>query len=109
MHTYITPAQFDCIKPFFPSVKTTRPKKYSDYELLNGLLYILRTGSQWRNLPCEYPPWKSVYWFWKKLQISRTMMDRTPYTKHIFLLTEYVFFYAQYFSQSFNKQTHKRW
>jgi putative transposase len=68
MHTYISPAQFEFIKPFFPLVKTTRPKKYSDYDLLNGLLHLLRTGSQWRNIPSEYPPWKSIYWFWVKLQ-----------------------------------------
>jgi transposase len=70
MLTLITPAQFKYINSFLPVVKTRRPKKYSDYELFNGLLFLLRTGCQWRNIPSDYPPWKSIYWFWSKLQHS---------------------------------------
>lgn len=70
MLTLITPAQFELIKPFLPVVKPRRPKKYSDWDLLNGLLFLLRTGCQWRNIPSDYPPWKSIYWFWMKLNYS---------------------------------------
>jgi transposase len=70
MLTFVTPAQFEFIKPFFPVVKSRRPKKYSDYELFNGLLFLLRTGCQWRNISREYPPWRSIYWFWSKLNSS---------------------------------------
>jgi transposase len=96
MHTYITLAQFQHISTFLPIVKSTRPKKYSDYDLFNGLLYVLKTGSQWRNIPFEYPPWKSVYWFWSKLQHSGCLeailnftfqllhsRDTPLYTKHV--------------------------
>jgi transposase len=68
MHTFITPAQFEYINSFLPIVKSRRPKKYSDYEMLNGLLFLLRTGCQWRNIPSDYPPWKSIYWFWSKVK-----------------------------------------
>jgi transposase len=34
---------------------------YSKRELLNAMLYVLRTGCSWRHLPHEFPPWKSVY------------------------------------------------
>lgn len=38
-------------------------------EVLNGIFWILRTGSQWRNLSSEFPKWESVYYHfakWKK-------------------------------------------
>jgi len=34
-------------------------------EVVNAILYILRTGCQWRNLPHDFPPWGTVSWyFW---------------------------------------------
>ena len=38
----------------------TRPK-YPRREMLNAIFYILRTGCRWRDLPHDYPPWKTVY------------------------------------------------
>ncbi len=35
-------------------------------EILNAIFYILRTGCQWRYLPQEFPPWKTVYTYLKK-------------------------------------------
>lgn len=35
--------------------------KYSKREKLNAILYVLRTGCQWTDLPHDFPPWKSVY------------------------------------------------
>lgn len=52
---------------------------------MDALLYILRTGCQWRNLPSCFPHWQAVYWYfsqWKKQnvieQINRAVnqMDR---------------------------------
>jgi transposase len=30
--------------------------------MVNAMLWILRTGAPWRDLPAHYPPWKTVYW-----------------------------------------------
>ena len=30
------------------------------------MLYLLVTGCQWRALPAEFPPWKTVYWHWSR-------------------------------------------
>ena len=38
----------------------THPK-YPRREILNAVFYILRTGCRWRDLPHDFPPWKSVY------------------------------------------------
>jgi putative transposase len=42
-------------------VKGGRPPKYTKRELLDAILYVLRTGCQWRYLPHEFPNWKTVY------------------------------------------------
>jgi len=34
---------------------------HSKQELLNAILYVLRTGCSWRHLLHDFPPWKSVY------------------------------------------------
>lgn len=39
---------------------------------MDALLYIVRTGCQWRNLPPGFPKWQSVYWYfsrWKKSNV----------------------------------------
>ena len=38
-----------------------RRGKYPRQEMLNAILYVLRTGCQWTDLPHDLPPWKSVY------------------------------------------------
>lgn len=43
-----------------------RPLKHEKREILNAIFYVLRTGCQWRYLPQEFPPWKTVYTYFKK-------------------------------------------
>jgi transposase len=38
-----------------------RPPKVSHYQAFCGILYILRTGIPWRDLPLEYGQWHTVY------------------------------------------------
>src|SRR5512144_2802760 len=45
------------------------PITYQRREVVNALLYVARTGCQWRALPHDFPPWVTVYWYfrtWKK-------------------------------------------
>ena len=41
--------------------------KHSRREMLNAILYVVRTGCQWRALPHDFPPWETVYGFFRKL------------------------------------------
>ena len=35
-------------------------------EIVNAILYVVRTGCQWRMIPKEFPNWSTVYWnFWR--------------------------------------------
>jgi putative transposase len=46
--------------------------------VLNAILYVLRTGCQWRQLPSDFPHWKSVYtvfWRWRTAGIWKQIHD----------------------------------
>lgn len=57
----ITDEQWECIADLFPkAAKTGRPPR--DHRvILEGIFWILRTGSPWRDLPEEFGPWQTVY------------------------------------------------
>lgn len=43
-----------------------RPRKWATWLILNAILYVTRTGCQWRRLPRDFPPWQTVYgYFWR--------------------------------------------
>jgi transposase len=49
------------IAPLFPpSLTTGRPRKWALRLLLEAMLYLLRTGCQWRALPDAFPPYSTV-------------------------------------------------
>jgi len=57
----LTDDQWELIKDIFPPrAKTGRPP--SDRRMIvDGILWILRTGAPWRDLPDEYGPWATVW------------------------------------------------
>lgn len=57
-------AQLEALIP--PPKSGGRPAKYARRELVNGILYVLRTGSSWRLLPHDFPPWQSVYGYFRR-------------------------------------------
>ena len=57
----VTDTQWKEIKRFIP---VGNKSKYEKRELLNAVLYVVKTGCQWRNLPTDFPPWKAVYAFY---------------------------------------------
>ena len=38
-----------------------RPRKHALRRVVDALLYVVKTGCQWRQLPGDFPPWKSVH------------------------------------------------
>lgn len=60
--TDLTDGQWEIIEPFMPAPKKRGKKRQVDlHEVVNGILYISRTGCQWRNLPHDLPA-KSTVW-----------------------------------------------
>ncbi|MHA7961089.1 IS5 family transposase [Streptomyces sp. L500] len=45
-----------------------RPPEHDLSEIMNAILYIDRTGVQWRYLPHDFPPWETVYGYFAKWQ-----------------------------------------
>jgi putative transposase len=43
-----------------------RPRTVERREVVNALLYVLRTGCQWRYLPDGFPAWQTVYWYFAR-------------------------------------------
>ena len=58
----ITPEKFEEILPLLQSVRRrTKPTTVDLYEVFCAVLYLLRTGCQWRFLPSEFPKWRTVH------------------------------------------------
>ena len=63
----ITREQFEAIRPLLESIRQkTRPRTLDLYEVFCGLLYVLKTGCQWRALPRDFPKWTSVYKYFRQ-------------------------------------------
>ncbi|WP_425286998.1 transposase [Nitrosomonas communis] len=50
------------LKPYLPVSAVWRPRELSMRQVVNAILYVLKTGCQWRQLPREFPAWSSVYY-----------------------------------------------
>jgi len=58
----ISREQFERIRPLLEGArKTTRPRTVDLYEVFCAVLYLLKSGCQWRMLPREFPKWPTIY------------------------------------------------
>ena len=58
--------EWERLAQFFPPSRRGRPRKWERWLIINAILYVNRTGCQWRMLPCNFPPWRTVYgYFWR--------------------------------------------
>lgn len=66
----LSEAEWQLIDYCFPKAKKKgQPRKHSFHELLNAVFYVVKTGCQWRNMPKDFAPWRTVYHYfrlWKK-------------------------------------------
>ena len=63
----ISRRQFEPIRPLLESVrKRTRPRTVDLHEVFNAVLYLLKSGCQWRMLPQGFPNRSTVYSYFAK-------------------------------------------
>jgi len=76
----LTDAEWARVQRTIPAPKPGgRPAKHPRREIVNALLYVARTGCQWRALPHDLPPWATVYWYFRRWKADGTfdrLMDR---------------------------------
>ena len=54
--------EWDLIKDFFkPKDPRDNKSKHDKLLIVNAIIYILKTGTQWRILPNDFPNWKTVH------------------------------------------------
>lgn len=59
--------QFEKIRPLLERKRwKTHPIMLDLYDVFCGVLYVLKSGCQWRMLPSDYPRWQSCYAYWRK-------------------------------------------
>lgn len=77
--TDLTDAEWQRIEPLLPEVARRGRKPTTDLrEVLNAIRYMARSGGGWRMLPKDFPPWPTVYWWFRRfvrLLLFRTLHD----------------------------------
>jgi transposase len=60
----LTDAQWAILEPLVPLAAPDAPHlMYERREIVNAILYVLRSGCPWRMLPHDLPAWGTVYWY----------------------------------------------
>lgn len=79
--TDLTDEEWLFIQPFLPPVARRGRKPETDLrDVLDALRYLARTGGGWRMLPNDFPPWQTVYWWFRRFVrrlLFRTIHDVT--------------------------------
>ncbi len=71
--TDLTNAQWARIAPLIPPAKPGgRRRTVNVREVVNAILYFVRTGCQWRNLPHDFPPWGTVHYYYRRWRLDGT-------------------------------------
>ena len=64
--TDLSEKQWEIIEHIFESNKGQHLCKYTKQELVNAVLYLVKTGCQWRLLPHDFPPYTTVWSFYRR-------------------------------------------
>lgn len=75
----LTDEQWQLIRPLLPSPsRVGRPREICRRRVINAILYVNRTGCQWRQMPRDFPNWRTVYdlfWHWRLHGVWQTIHD----------------------------------
>jgi putative transposase len=75
----LTDEEWSAIEPILPGPSRRGRKRSTDLrEVVNAIRYMVRSGCEWRMLPIHFPPWQTVYWWFRRfvrLLLFRTIHD----------------------------------
>jgi transposase len=70
----LTDEQWVVIEALVPPVRSGgRPEKHPKRAVVNAIFYVVRTGCSWRQLPHDFPPWQTVFWYFKRWRADGTV------------------------------------
>jgi transposase len=74
----LTDAQWALIEGLLPEPSLDgRREKHPRREIVNAILYVVRSGCPWRYLPADLPPWQTVYWYfvrWEDAGVTEKLL-----------------------------------
>ena len=71
--TDLSDTEWSCLEDHLPGPKATgRPRIHDTRNILDAIFYVLRSGCAWRLLPHDFPPWKTVYHYFRIWRIDGT-------------------------------------
>lgn len=67
----LTDTEWALLEPLIPAAKPGgRKEEHPKREIVNAIFYVLRSGCQWRMLPHDFPPWETVYDYFRRWRDS---------------------------------------
>ena len=73
--TNVSDSQWQIISKY---LDIERSRKYDLRQIVNAILYLVKTGCQWRMMPGDFAPWRTVYYYfsvWKKGEIFEVIHE----------------------------------
>ena len=71
--------QWALIEPLLPPVNAGgRPEKHPRRAIVDAILYVVRAGCAWRQLPADFPPWQTVYWYFNRWEQAKVTEKIVP-------------------------------
>ena len=71
--TDLSDAEWTYLKDHLPIPKATgRPRVHTLREILDAIFYVVKSGCSWRLLPHDFPPWKTVYHYFRAWRLDGT-------------------------------------
>ena len=65
--TDLTDARWEIVAEF---IENGRKRKHSLRKIVDAILYVVKTGCQWRYLPLCFPKWQLVYYYFRKFEAT---------------------------------------
>lgn len=82
----LTDQQWSKIAPLLPPQKPKRGRPAKDHRaVINAVIWVLRTGASWRDLPERYGPWQTVasrFYRWQKRGIWQRVLEELQRQKN---------------------------
>ncbi len=71
--TSLNDVQWSLVEPLLPPAARLGRPRTPLREVLDAILYVVRSGCQWRLLPVGFPPWKTVYHHFRRWSLDGTL------------------------------------